>query len=383
MDISLHQAWVRGLLERPEDHPWTMQDIGLLGLRLDDRREYRLHVWDPSSCVGEPPIHDHPFDFTSTIIAGEMTNIRFDEDPSGVEHRRERYSPSDEGARRADTVRLSRTTTTFAAGDQYSQSAHQLHESRQLSGHGDDHPSDVQHRARADGVSTRRSAMGLGPLASCCSGGGTADHRHRAGSALRRRSGLRDADEIARGVTERAVARAPGLGHRLLQHLGARRPDLLERGVQVVGTEDRRLQRPLRHQRQQGVALGLRPATVRLGQDDVDVLPRGADGDPAEAVGRDVVADLEAERVAIEDERGIGIVDGDEHGGNGECHATTIRARSATCFSDPARSPRSDHLGGPPWSRRDHAHARRDDLEAAVITRTVLGGRLADDLGEA
>jgi hypothetical protein len=84
--------------------------------------------------VGEPPIHDHPFDFTSTVIAGEMTNIRFDEDPSGVEHRRERYSPSDEGARRADTVRLSRTTTTFAAGDQYSQSAHQLHESRQLPG---------------------------------------------------------------------------------------------------------------------------------------------------------------------------------------------------------------------------------------------------------
>jgi hypothetical protein len=134
MDISLHQAWVRGILEHPEDHAWTMQDIGLLGLRLDDRREYRLHVWDPSSCVGEPPIHDHPFDFTSTIIAGEMTNIRFDEDQSGVEHRRERYSPSDEGARRADTVRLSRTATTFAAGDQYSQLAHQLHESRQLPG---------------------------------------------------------------------------------------------------------------------------------------------------------------------------------------------------------------------------------------------------------
>src|SRR4051794_3393372 len=59
-----------------------------------------------------------------------------------------------------------------------------------------------------------------------------------------RRSGLRDADEIARGVTERAVSRAPWLGRRLLEHLGAGRADLLERRVEVVGAEDRRLDRP-------------------------------------------------------------------------------------------------------------------------------------------
>ncbi len=113
-------------------------------------------------------------------------------------------------------------------------------------------------------------------------------------------SGLRDADQVARGVTERAVARAPGLRHRLLQHLGARRADLLERGVEVVGTEDRRLQRALRHEREEGVALGLRPTAVGLEQDDVDVLAGSTDGDPAEAAGRDVVADLEAESVAVE-----------------------------------------------------------------------------------
>ena len=72
------QALVRTILEHAEDYPWVMQEIGLLGLRLDDKREYRLHVWDPSSSVGEPPIHDHPFDFTSTVIAGEMTNTRYD-----------------------------------------------------------------------------------------------------------------------------------------------------------------------------------------------------------------------------------------------------------------------------------------------------------------
>src|SRR5664280_2460662 len=76
---------------------------------------------------------------------------------------------------------------------------------------------------------------------------------------------LLDANEVARGVAERAVAHAPGLRRRLLEHLGARCTDLLEGGVEVVGAEDRRLQRALSHERQEGVALSLRTAAVRLG----------------------------------------------------------------------------------------------------------------------
>ena len=134
MNHSLTKALVRTILEHAEDFPWVMQEIGLLGLRLDDTREYRLHVWDPSSSVGEPPIHDHPFDFTSTVVAGEMTNTRYEEDPHGVEYHRMRYTPPNEHDRRRDTVRLSGTATTFTAGSQYHQLAHELHDSRQLPG---------------------------------------------------------------------------------------------------------------------------------------------------------------------------------------------------------------------------------------------------------
>ena len=57
---TLSKALVLTMLHHAEDFPWRMQDIGLMSLRLDDRREYRLHVWDPSYWTGEPPVHDHP-----------------------------------------------------------------------------------------------------------------------------------------------------------------------------------------------------------------------------------------------------------------------------------------------------------------------------------
>jgi hypothetical protein len=134
MRHALEQTLVRNILEHAADYPWRMPDIGVLALRLDDRREYRLHVWDPDAAVGDPPIHDHPFDFTSTVIAGELVNTRYVEDPNGTEFCRERYSPDDESSRRTDSVRLTGTTATLGPGSCYRQSAHELHDSRQVPG---------------------------------------------------------------------------------------------------------------------------------------------------------------------------------------------------------------------------------------------------------
>jgi hypothetical protein len=135
MDASGDRALVYQILVQAEAYPWTMQDIGLLGLRLDERREYRLHVWDPGRAVGEPPVHDHPFDFASQVVAGEMTNTVYVEDADGTPYRRFRYAPdSDDDPRAVDTVRLAGASTTYAEGSHYAQRAHQLHDSRQLPG---------------------------------------------------------------------------------------------------------------------------------------------------------------------------------------------------------------------------------------------------------
>ncbi len=134
MTDTLSKALVLTLLQHAEDFPWRMQDIGLMSLRLGDQREHRLHVWDPTDCVGEPPVHDHPYDFTSTIIAGEMTNTRYEEDPAGDAYVRFRYPPGADVERRSDTVRLSSASTTFTEGHQYVQLARELHASWQLPG---------------------------------------------------------------------------------------------------------------------------------------------------------------------------------------------------------------------------------------------------------
>ena len=134
MSETLSKALVLTILRHAEDFPWRMQDIGLMGLRLDERREYRLHVWDPSDCGDDSPIHDHPYDFDSTIIAGELTNARYEEDPAGDEYVRFRYSPGAEAERRSDTAKLSSTAITLTEGSQYRQLAHELHASWQRPG---------------------------------------------------------------------------------------------------------------------------------------------------------------------------------------------------------------------------------------------------------
>ncbi len=131
---GLDKVLVRNILEHAHDYPWRYTGIGLLGLRLDDHREFRLHVWAPDRSTGGAVIHDHPYDFTSRIIVGELTNARYEEDPSGVKYLRERYSPGNEELRTSDVVQLASRVETYREGEEYSQLAPELHDSRQLPG---------------------------------------------------------------------------------------------------------------------------------------------------------------------------------------------------------------------------------------------------------
>ena len=134
MDHPLDPARVRSVLEHAADQPWRVQDIGVLACWLDEQHEYRLHVRDHAVAVGDPVVHDHPYDFTSTVVVGELVNTRYVEGPSGGEYVRERYRAGNEDERRTDAVRLVGVAETLRMGDRYHQRAHELHDSRQRPG---------------------------------------------------------------------------------------------------------------------------------------------------------------------------------------------------------------------------------------------------------
>ena len=138
---------------------------------------------------------------------------------------------------------------------------------------------------------------------------------------------LLDAKPVARGVAHGGVADAPGLLGRLLQHLDSGRGgDLVEGRVEVVGAEVDRVQLTLGENGREGVPVLLGAARVRLRQYDRDLgLAVGDEGDPAEAAEGDLVAHLQPEGVAVEAESGIGVVDQDVHGAEGNGHGTDSR----------------------------------------------------------
>jgi membrane protein DedA with SNARE-associated domain len=139
--------------------------------------------------------------------------------------------------------------------------------------------------------------------------------------ALRHR-GLIDPDEVARRVAEGAVAHAPRLRRRLGNDLAARVAHRGEDGVEVGRGEVRAVQTALGDERGDGVDVRRRALHV-VGEDDRDPwLGPGTHGDPAETVPRDVVAQFEAERVAVERERAVGVVDEDKAASESEIHAS-------------------------------------------------------------
>lgn len=64
---------------------WSRQGLGMLRLYLDAERIYRLHVWDSSLKIpGVSPMHTHPWDLESTVIAGVYQQRRYSYDLSDV-----------------------------------------------------------------------------------------------------------------------------------------------------------------------------------------------------------------------------------------------------------------------------------------------------------
>src|SRR3954451_4589189 len=164
---------------------------------------------------------------------------------------------------------------------------------------------------------------------------------------------LLDADQVARRVAKGAVADSVRLVGGLLDDLCVGGLQPLEGAVEVVAGQQQRAVGALGHHLGDGALLvvGDAGARCRRVEDDARVgLARRADGDPADLVVADVESDLEAEYVAVERDRGVGVVVRQEARVNRDVHvrhATWGRGPDAsrfltgllTCFSTQAGMP--------------------------------------------
>jgi hypothetical protein len=71
---------VQTILSHPYQYEWTAQGLGMLRMYLAPH--LRLHIWDMRPTAGlivpdASPIHDHPWDLESYIVAGLMQQRRF------------------------------------------------------------------------------------------------------------------------------------------------------------------------------------------------------------------------------------------------------------------------------------------------------------------
>lgn len=68
------------VLSHPMDYAWTTMGFGMIRTYLDPEQRWRLNVWTKALRVPDvSEIHDHPWDFTSWVLCGQITNRRFDD----------------------------------------------------------------------------------------------------------------------------------------------------------------------------------------------------------------------------------------------------------------------------------------------------------------
>lgn len=79
--LEMTRALTRHVLENANYREWTVQGFGFLRTYVGPRgqpKEYRLNLWDKDFTVPNvSTIHDHPWDFSSMIVAGQFANQRY------------------------------------------------------------------------------------------------------------------------------------------------------------------------------------------------------------------------------------------------------------------------------------------------------------------
>ncbi len=119
------------ILTRPLEHEWSVQGLGFMRTYLSDTE--RLHLWHHSLKVhGATELHDHPWNFTSTVILGCVNQSRYERNSSGRLWMKQRILCGEGGGIDGEPKRVkifSPAIESFYAGSTYTQKADEIHKS--------------------------------------------------------------------------------------------------------------------------------------------------------------------------------------------------------------------------------------------------------------
>lgn len=143
--LTALQLITLALLSRPYDHPWSVQGFGVLRLFIEDVG--RLHIWDTRlRYPGVSLIHNHSWNLDSVIVAGELMNTRYVEQPVAAlglagyirpTHWKQRLLTGFQShmvSAPSQVNLLAMPNEIYGPGDTYSQHADEIHETNALDG---------------------------------------------------------------------------------------------------------------------------------------------------------------------------------------------------------------------------------------------------------
>lgn len=138
---DMNRATVVEILHNPFAHQrkWEVQGFGMLRTYFSD--EVRLQIWDQRLAVfGNNAIHDHPWNFESTIMGGKIFNQRFHYSnsfaigsPLPRWYKQVRIKPGSEGGPIGEPEQVllySDPVEVYGPGESYVQNAVELHITR-------------------------------------------------------------------------------------------------------------------------------------------------------------------------------------------------------------------------------------------------------------
>lgn len=128
--LSSVKPLIQKILERPHQHDWSLQGLGMLRLYLTD--ELRLHIWHSAFRVPDVSMmHTHPWHFHSLIVAGEVIQNRYAESDTGLEYHRQTILCGPGGGLLDEPPQLvklkKKPDEHYSEGEVYSQLANEIH----------------------------------------------------------------------------------------------------------------------------------------------------------------------------------------------------------------------------------------------------------------